>query len=91
MDLQGPKIRISSFIDNKIELKNGDQFTLDAEMETSEGSQSAVGVAYKQLPNDLIAGNTLLLDDGKIILKVLHIKGPKILTKVLQGGILYNN
>jgi pyruvate kinase len=91
MDLQGPKIRISSFIDNKIELKNGDQFTLDAEMATSEGSQSAVGVAYKQLPNDLIAGNTLLLDDGKIILKVLHIKGPKILTKVLQGGILYNN
>ena len=91
MDLQGPKIRISSFIDNKIELKNGDQFTLDAEMATSKGSQSAVGVAYKQLPNDLIAGNTLLLDDGKIILKVLHIKGPKILTEVLQGGILYNN
>lgn len=91
MDLQGPKIRISSFIDNKIELKNGDQFTLDAEMATSEGSQSAVGVAYKQLPNDLIAGNTLLLDDGKIILKVLHIKGSKILTEVLQGGILYNN
>jgi len=91
MDLQGPKIRISSFIDNKIEIKNGDQFTLDAEMATSEGSQSAVGVAYKQLPNDLIAGNTLLLDDGKIILKVLHIKGPKILTEVLQGGILYNN
>ena len=91
MDLQGPKIRISSFIDNKIELKNGDQFTLDAEMATSEGNQSAVGVAYKQLPNDLIAGNTLLLDDGKIILKVLHIKGPKILTEVLQGGILYNN
>jgi len=91
MDLQGPKIRISSFIDNKIELKNGDQFTLDAEMATSEGSQSAVGVAYKQLPKDLIAGNTLLLDDGKIILKVLHIKGPKILTEVLQGGILYNN
>ena len=91
MDLQGPKIRISSFVDNKIELKNGDQFTLDAELSKSEGSQSAVGIAYKQLPNDLIAGNILLLDDGKIILKVLHIKGPKILTEVLQGGFLYNN
>jgi len=91
MDLQGPKIRISSFVDNKIELKNGDQFTLDAELSKSEGSQSAVGIAYKQLPNDLIAGNILLLDDGKIILKVLSIKGPKILTKVLQGGILSNN
>jgi len=91
MDLQGPKIRISSFVDNKIELKNGDQFTLDAELSKSEGSQSAVGIAYKQLQNDLIAGNILLLDDGKIILKVLNIKGPKILTEVLQGGILSNN
>ena len=91
MDLQGPKIRISSFIDNKVLLSRGDQFTLDAELPKSEGTQSAVGIAYKQLPNDLSAGNTLLLDDGKIILKVLQIDGPKILTKVLQGGILSNN
>ena len=91
MDLQGPKIRISSFIDNKVLLSRGDQFTLDAELPKSEGTQSAVGIAYKQLPNDLSAGNTLLLDDGKIILKVLQIDGPKILTEVLQGGILSNN
>ena len=91
MDLQGPKIRISSFIDNKIMLNMGDQFTLDAELPKSEGNQAAVGIAYKQLPNDLSAGNTLLLDDGKIILKVLQIDGPKILTEVLQGGILSNN
>ena len=91
MDLQGPKIRISSFIDNKVLLSRGDQFTLDAELPKSEGTQTAVGIAYKQLPNDLSAGNTLLLDDGKIILKVLQIDGPKILTEVLQGGILSNN
>jgi pyruvate kinase len=91
MDLQGPKIRISSFIDNKVLLSRGDQFTLDAELPKSEGTQTAVGIAYKQLPNDLSAGNTLLLDDGKIILKVLQIDGPKILTEVLQGGTLSNN
>ena len=91
MDLQGPKIRISSFIDNKVLLTKGDQFTLDAELSKSEGTQTTVGIAYKQLPNDLSAGNTLLLDDGKIILKVLHIDGSKILTEVLQGGILSNN
>ena len=91
MDLQGPKIRISSFIDNKVLLNSGDQFTLDAELSKSEGTQTEVGIAYKQLPNDLSAGNTLLLDDGKIILKVLKIDGPKILTEVLQGGILSNN
>lgn len=91
MDLQGPKIRISSFIDNKVLLNKGDQFTLDSELSKSEGTQTEVGIAYKQLPNDLSAGNTLLLDDGKIILKVLQIDGPKILTEVLQGGILSNN
>ena len=91
MDLQGPKIRISSFIDNKVLLNRGDQFTLDAELSKSEGTQTEVGIAYKQLPNDLSAGNTLLLDDGKIILKVLQIDGPKILTEVLQGGTLSNN
>ena len=91
MDLQGPKIRISSFLDNKVLLSRGDQFTLDAELPKSEGTQTAVGIAYKQLPNDLSAGNTLLLDDGKIILKVLQIDGPKILTEVLQGGTLSNN
>ena len=91
MDLQGPKIRISSFVNDKIELNKGDQFTLDAELPKSEGSQTSVGIAYKELPNDLKVGNTLLLDDGKIILKVLQIVGPKILTEVLQGGILSNN
>jgi len=91
MDLQGPKIRISSFVNDKIELNKGDQFTLDAELPKSEGSQVSVGIAYKQLPSDLIVGNTLLLDDGKIILKVIQIGGPKILTEVLQGGILSNN
>ena len=91
MDLQGPKIRISSFIDNKVLLNKGDQFTLDSELSKSEGTQTEVGIAYKQLPNDLSAGNTLLLDDGKIILKVLQIDGPKILTEVLQGGTLSNN
>ena len=91
MDLQGPKIRISGFKDGSIELKKGDHFALDAELDESEGSQDSVGIAYKELPNDLNVGNTLLLDDGKIILEVQQIKGQKILTKVSQGGILSNN
>jgi len=91
MDLQGPKIRISGFKDERIELKKGDYFALDAELDDSEGSQDSVGIAYKELPNDLDVGNTLLLDDGKIILKVKQIKGQKIQTEVTQGGILSNN
>ena len=91
MDLQGPKIRIGSFKTEKIELKKGDQFTLDAGLSENDGDQSKVGLAYKQLPSDLNSGNTLLLDDGKIILEVKKISGDKIITQVSQGGVLSNN
>ena len=91
MDLQGPKIRIASFKSGKIELNNGGQFTLDAGLPESDGDEGSVGLAYKELPNDLSIGNTLLLDDGKIILQVDEISGKKIKTKVIQGGILSNN
>ena len=74
MDLQGPKIRIASFVNDKINLSKGDQFALDATLSEKEGNQGVVGIAYKELPNDLKAGNTLLLDDGKIILKVIKIE-----------------
>jgi len=91
MDLQGPKIRIASFKSGKIELKNGGKFTLDAGLPESDGDEGSVGLAYKELPNDLSIGNTLLLDDGKIILQVDEISGKKIKTKVIQGGTLSNN
>ena len=91
MDLQGPKVRIASFKSGKIELKNGGKFTLDAGLPESDGDEGSVGLAYKELPNDLSIGNTLLLDDGKIILQVDEISGKKIKTKVIQGGTLSNN
>ena len=91
MDLQGPKIRIASFKSGKIELNNGGQFTLDAGLPENDGDEDSVGLAYKDLPNDLSIGNTLLLDDGKIILQVDEISGKKIKTKIIQGGTLSNN
>ena len=91
MDLQGPKIRIASFKSGKIKLKNGGKFTLDAGLPENDGDLDSVGLAYKELPNDLSIGNTLLLDDGKIILQVDEISGKKIKTKVIQGGTLSNN
>ena len=91
MDLQGPKIRISAFKNDKVELKNGSKFTLDANLDENEGDLNSVGVAYKSLPNDVKAGDVLLLDDGKIILEVECTEGSKIVTTVIQAGILYNN
>ncbi|MDC0388816.1 pyruvate kinase, partial [Candidatus Thioglobus sp.] len=89
MDLQGPKIRIASFKDGlKITLNNGDFFALDAEKDKLLGDQASVGIAYKKLPQEVKPGNILILDDGKIILEVIDIKGSKINTTVIQGGVL---
>lgn len=89
VDLQGPKIRIGKFEKNKIELKNGAKFVLDAEC--TLGNQNTVGLDYKELPNDVEAGVILLLDDGKVKLEVDRVEGPKVFTTVLVGGTLSNN
>ena len=88
MDLQGPKIRISGFKNEQVELENGCKFTLDADLDENDGDLNAVGIAYKSLPNDVKTGDVLLLDDGKIMLEVERVEGSKIITTVIQAGIL---
>jgi pyruvate kinase len=89
MDLQGPKIRVAGFKDEKkIELNIGDKFALDADMGETSGNQDGVGIAYKTLPQEVKVGNILILDDGKIVLEIISIEGNKINTVVTQGGIL---
>lgn len=90
-DLQGPKIRVSTFKDGKIFLNIGDKFTLDADLPRGEGHQDAVGLDYKNLPNDVVPGDILLLDDGNVQLKVLEVDGMKVHTEVTMGGPLSNN
>jgi pyruvate kinase len=88
-DLQGPKIRVGKFEHGKIELEKGAAFILDAACEL--GNQDYVGLDYKELPNDVVPSDILLLDDGKIKLEVISVTGVKVLTKVLVGGTLSNN
>lgn len=90
-DLQGPKIRISKFKNNHIEIKQGDTFVLDAELDAESGDQFSVGIDYKQLPQDCHEGDILMLDDGKIVLQAMEIKDSKIITEVIVGGALSNN
>ncbi|MEZ8322501.1 pyruvate kinase [Vibrio cyclitrophicus] len=90
-DLQGPKIRVSTFKDNKIQLTVGDQFTLDSSLGLGEGDQQAVGLDYKELPNDVSANDILLLDDGRVQLKVTKVEGCRVHTEVIIGGPLSNN
>lgn len=91
VDLQGPKIRISSFVSNKVVLKRGDKFTLDPNILPGSGDKSGVGLDYAELVNDVTSGDVLLLDDGRISLKVIEISGESIYTEVLVGGELSNH
>ncbi len=90
-DLQGPKIRVAKFKEERIQLKIGDKFVLDSELDSTAGDQHQVGLDYKDLPNDCSAGDILLLDDGRMQLKVLNVVGSRVETEVLLNGPLSNN
>lgn len=90
-DLQGPKIRVSTFKEGKIFLNVGDKFLLDANLGKGEGDKEKVGIDYKGLPADVVPGDILLLDDGRVQLKVLEVQGMKVFTEVTVGGPLSNN
>lgn len=91
-DLQGPKIRISTFKDNmKINLNVGDKFALDARLGKGEGTQEHVGIDYKELPKDVKKGDILLLNDGYVQLVVDSTDGVRVETTVIVAGPLSNN
>ncbi|MBC3764584.1 pyruvate kinase [Neptunicella marina] len=90
-DLQGPKIRVARFVEGSIKLAIGDKFVLDAGLDRDAGNQHCVGIDYKALPQDVESGDILLLDDGRIQLRVESVDGNKVLTEVTVGGKLSNN
>jgi pyruvate kinase len=90
-DLQGPKIRVSTFRNNAVMLDEGQTFVLDASLPKGEGDETQVGIDYKQLPQDVKAGDLLLLDDGRIQLQVTAVQGDRVTTTVVVGGKLSNN
>ena len=91
VDLQGPKIRIERFKEGKIRLEEGARFTLDAALGVNDGDVQKVGLTYKALPDDVNRGDTLLLDDGAVVLWVEEVRGSEIETRVVIGGELSNN
>ena len=90
-DLQGPKLRIARFTDNKVFLEAGQTFVLDAAMDKEAGNAERVGIDYEQLINDVKAGDILVLDDGRIEMEVQAVDSQSITSKVLIGGPLSNN
>ncbi len=89
-DLQGPKLRIGKIQDNKIELKKNDVVTFTTK--SCIGTKARIAVAYRRLPQDVKKGEIILIDDGKIELKILSTnKKDEIKAKVIYGGILSSN
>ncbi|PZO09423.1 MAG: pyruvate kinase [Lysobacteraceae bacterium] len=89
-DLQGPKIRIEKFEEDKVLLRTGQEFTLVCRADAPLGDSTQVGVSYLGLVDDVHAGDTLLLDDGLMAVQVIAVEGDRIRTRVLTDGALSN-
>ncbi|MBX3044147.1 MAG: pyruvate kinase [Candidatus Kapabacteria bacterium] len=86
-DLQGPKIRIENVENGSVFIQDGDSLIITTE-DLEIGNSEIVSTSYKDLHKDLKVGNTLLLDDGYLILTVEKIAGERIYTKIIKGGEL---
>jgi len=90
-DLQGPKIRIERFTDDKVWLENGQDFALDINMDYDAGDASQVAISYDPLPKEVKPGSRLLLDDGRVVLDVVNVdENMRINCTVVVGGYLSN-
>ena len=89
VDLQGPKIRLARFAAGPHDLARGDIFTITTD--DVEGTRERVGTTYKELPGDCKSGDRILIDDGKVTVEVIEIKGNDVVTKVIEPGQVSNN
>jgi len=87
-DLQGPKIRIRGFRDGRVEVASGDRFRLDLDLDEDAGDQHAVGVEYAALCTAVGPGDVLLLDDGRVRLRVIDVEQRAVNCTVTVGGPL---
>jgi len=85
-DLSGPKIRTGEIKSGEINLVQGKQLILTTD--DIQGTDKIVSVNYSDLPHSAKIGGRILLDDGKLELKVIKIKGNQVITEVIQGGVL---
>lgn len=89
LDTKGPEIRVRSFKNGRVTLKNGQLFTLTTD--EVEGDEERVSITYKELPQDIAVGTSILIDDGLIGMQVERIDGADIVCRVLNGGVVSNN
>lgn len=86
-DLQGPKLRVGEMQDNGVMLETGSILTITTEKQL--GTAEFIYTNYKEFPSDVKAGERVLLDDGKLVIRILETDGKKnVKCEVIQGGIL---
>ena len=83
-DLQGPKIRLGTFAAGPVEWSTGD--TVRITVEDIEGTHDRVATTYKGLARDARVGDRMLVDDGKIALRVKEVQGSDVVAEVTEGG-----
>jgi pyruvate kinase len=86
VDLQGPKIRVGKFAEGKVTIASGASFTFD--LDCALGDAQHVGLDYPELVNDVAAGDTLLLNDGQMSMRVEKVTPRTIACTVIEGGVL---
>ncbi len=89
LDTKGPEIRTGNFQDPEVLLEEGAKFTIT--MKDVVGNKDMCTVSYKSLANDVVVGDTILIDDGLVGLKVQEIKGDDIVCIVENSGIVKNH
>ncbi|WP_407342582.1 pyruvate kinase [Pengzhenrongella phosphoraccumulans] len=89
VDLQGPKIRLGRFVETKHELAIGDVFTITTD--DVPGTKDLVSTTHMGLPNDARVGDPILIDDGRVLVRVTAVDGPRVVTRVEVAGPVSNN
>jgi pyruvate kinase len=88
-DLQGPKIRLGTFENGPITLESGDPFTITTE--DVPGNQEICSTTHKALPSDVHPGDQVLIDDGKISMRVRSVEGDRVHLETVEGGEVSNS
>ena len=84
VDLQGPKIRLGTFAEGSVLLREGDAFVITTD--DVVGTRDIASTTYSGLAGDVKAGDLILIDDGRVCLRAISVEGSMVRTMVLEGG-----
>ncbi|MBR2855099.1 MAG: pyruvate kinase, partial [Clostridia bacterium] len=86
LDTKGPEYRIKTFRNGQVTLQDGGRFTLTTE--DVEGDETRVSVTYAKLTEELSPGDTVLINNGLVILQVEEVQGNDVICRIKNGGVL---